>query len=349
MHVPDGYLSPSTCLAFGAVMLPVWATAARKVKTRLNTRTIPLMAVGAAFSFTIMMYNIPIPDGTSAHAVGGALLAVVLGPWAASICISVALAIQALLFGDGGIWSFGANCFTMAFVLPFVAWGGYRLIAGRSDPRSARRWAGAAFGGFLGLNAAALVAGTALGVQPLLFHTPGGTPLYCPFPLHIALPAMMFGHLILAGPLEGVITALVVRYLQRSEPDLLDLRASAPLPETGAPPIGHRLWWGVGALILLSPLGLLARGTAWGEWGTEALDKLVGFVPAGLRRLSATWSHPLFPDYSLPFAGNGGWATPLFYLLCALIGAGVLAALMFLLGRLQAGENDGASPEGRER
>ena len=79
------------------------------------------MAMAAAFSFVIMMFNIPLPGGTSAHAVGGTLLAVVLGPWAACICVTIALVIQALLFGDGGVWTFGANCFNMAFVMPFPA------------------------------------------------------------------------------------------------------------------------------------------------------------------------------------------------------------------------------------
>lgn len=345
MHIPDGYLSPSTCLVFGAAMLPVWATAARKVKDRLRSRQVPLMALGAAFSFTIMMYNIPIPGGTSAHAVGGALLAVVLGPWAASLCLTIALAIQALFFGDGGIWSFGANCFTMAFVLPFVAWGVYRLVSGRSEPRSPRRWAGAALGGYLGLNAAALVAGTALGLQPLLFHSATGAPLYCPYPLSIAVPAMLFGHLILAGPLEGVVTALVVGYLQKSDAALLDLHARPVPSSAGAPPSGRKLWWGLALLLLLSPLGLLAGGPAWGEWGTGALAKLLGFLPVGLRRLAAARPPAAFADYSIPGLG-GKWSAPLGYLLCALIGVGVLAGLMLLLGRCQAVEQESRRAEG---
>ena len=343
MHIPDGYLSPSTCLAFGAAMLPIWATAARKVKARLRSRHIPLMAVGAAFSFTIMMYNIPIPDGTTAHAVGGGLLAVILGPWAASICITIALAIQALLFGDGGIWSFGANCFTMAFVLPFVAYGIYRLVAGRSELRSARRWVGAALGGYLGLNAAALVAGTALGLQPLLFHTAGGTPLYCPYPLNMALPAMMFGHLTLAGPLEGLVTALVVRYLQASDTGLLDLAALHREPAAAAR-AGRRLWWGLALLVLLSPLGLLARGTAWGEWSGAELGRMLGYVPAGLQQLSGSWSHALFPDYSLPAAAG---AASLVYVLCALLGVAAVAGLMLLLGRLQTSEGASSAAKGQ--
>lgn len=346
MHIPDGYLSPSTCFAFGAAMLPVWATAGRKVKARLRSRHVPLMAVGAAFSFTIMLYNIPVPGGTTAHAVGGALLAVVLGPWAASVCITIALAIQALLFGDGGILSFGANCFTMAFVLPFVAWGTYRLIAVRSELHSARRWIGAALGGYLGLNAAALVAAMALGLQPLLFHSAAGTPLYCPYPLRMAVPAMMLGHLTLAGPLEGIVTALVVRYLQASDVDLLDLYGHTATSASEPTPRSRKLWWGTAALILLSPLGLLARGTAWGEWGAGELGRLVGFVPAGLERLSGSWSHALFPDYSLSAAFGGTWPSSVIYILCALVGVGSVAGLTALLGRLQGAENTPQSAEG---
>src|SRR5215471_4858408 len=132
MHIPDSVLSPSTCAVCGAAMLPVWTLAARRLRTRLKTKQVPLLALGAAFSFTVMMFNIPALGGTTAHPVAGTLLAILLGPWAALIGISVALAIQALFFGDGGLLAYGANCFTMAFVLPFVGYSVYRLFAGRS-------------------------------------------------------------------------------------------------------------------------------------------------------------------------------------------------------------------------
>lgn len=338
MHIPDGYLSPQTCVAFGAAMVPIWAGAVGKVKRRLKSKYVPLMAVGAAFSFTIMMFNIPIPDGTTAHAVGGALLAVVVGPWAASICITIALAIQALLFGDGGIWTFGANCFNMAFLLPFVSYYVYRSVAGRSEIRSKRRLIGGALGGYLGLNIAALAAGVELGLQPILFHGANGTPLYCPYPLHIAVPAMLFAHLTLAGPLEGVVTAMVVRYLQSRNPALLGAyEKGSDLGDMRGG--GYRkLWWGVAVLILLSPLGLLAQGTAWGEWGTEQLRKLIGFIPAGLERLSDSWSHAPLPDYSLPGFDSGFWHGAIIYMLSALAGVGVILLLTHLFRRIQEAE-----------
>src|SRR5512137_1254541 len=127
MHIPDGYLGPATCAASFAAMAPVWALASHNVKKSLQARQVPLLGVAAAFCFVIMMFNIPIPGGTTGHAVGGVLAAILLGPWAACIAVSVTLVLQALLFGDGGITALGANCCTMAFVMPFTGYAVYRL------------------------------------------------------------------------------------------------------------------------------------------------------------------------------------------------------------------------------
>ena len=225
----------------------------------------------------------------------------------------------------------------MAVLLPFTAYGIYRLVAGGSAVGSKRRWIGAALGGYFGLNAAALVAGVELGLQPLLFHSAAGVPLYSPYPLHLAVPAMAFAHLTVAGPLEGVVTALVVRYLQTANPELLEAHEATV---SVAPSRLRRLWRGVAALIVLSPLGLLARGTAWGEWGPKEIGKALGFVPAGLQRLDASWSHVPFPDYSLPSVAQGGWPAALVYVGCAALGVGLLWGLTSMLGRWQAAERD---------
>src|SRR5665811_2282094 len=90
MHIPDNYLSPSTCAVMGAAMIPVWTTAARKVKKEIPKEKMPLLGIGAAFSFLLMMFNVPIPGGTTAHALGATLLAVLLGPWPAVISITIA-------------------------------------------------------------------------------------------------------------------------------------------------------------------------------------------------------------------------------------------------------------------
>jgi len=225
MHIPDGYLSPATCGVMYAASAPFWYTATKKIKHELTSRTVPLLSIFSAFSFTIMMFNAPVPGGTTAHAVGGTLMAIVLGPWAATIGISIALLIQALFFGDGGILAFGANVFNMAIVLPFVGYLVYRLISRNAPENSRRQWIAAAIGGYVGINAAALAAGIELGLQPLLFHTANGTPLYCPYGLAQAIPAMMLAHLTVAGFAEAVVTGGVVAFLQRTMPYILQLRA----------------------------------------------------------------------------------------------------------------------------
>ena len=111
MHIPDGYLSPSTCAGLCAAAAPFWYVSLRRVKRVLHTRLVPLLSVFAAFSFIVMMFNLPLPGGTTGHAVGVAVAAIVLGPAASILAISTALVIQAIFFGDGGITAIGANCF----------------------------------------------------------------------------------------------------------------------------------------------------------------------------------------------------------------------------------------------
>src|SRR5574338_432318 len=158
MHIPDGYLSPSTCATLYAASLPFWYVGLQKVKRLLSTRLVPLLSVFSAFSFVIMMFNLPLPGGTTGHATGAAIAAIVLGPWAAILAISVALLIQALFFGDGGITAFGANCFNMAIVGSLVAYWIYRAIAGRAAITDTRRVVAAAIAGYAAINVAALLA-----------------------------------------------------------------------------------------------------------------------------------------------------------------------------------------------
>jgi len=225
MHIPDGYLGPITCIAGFVAVAPVWAIASRRVKKTLQAKQVPLFAIGAAFSFVIMMFNIPIPGGTTGHAVGAVLVAILLGPWAATIAVRVALVIQALLFGDGGITAIGANCFNMAFILPFTGYAVYRVISGNSPVTSVRRVVAAGIGGYVGLVIASLCAGIEFGLQPILHHTASGQALYCPYGLKVAVTAMVGEHLLIFGWVELIATALVVKYLQKQEPSLLQAGA----------------------------------------------------------------------------------------------------------------------------
>lgn len=360
MHIPDGYLSPSTCAAAYAASAPFWYVALRRMKRVLHSRLVPLLAVVSAFSFVVMMFNLPIPGGTTAHAVGMGVAAIVLGPWAAILAVSIALAIQALFFGDGGITAFGANSLNMAIVGVFVAYAAYRLLSARAPLDSPRRIVAGAVAGYLAINASAFLTALEFGIQPILFHDASGAPLYAPYPLSIALPAMMFAHLTIAGAAEAVVTGGLVAYLQRSNPELLDAGTALPrTPRASAPagagwPLVRRLWIGLGALMLLSPLGLMAAGMAWGEWGaadfgdagTRAqIAAASGNVapppgaPQGLARLSEVWTAPI-PNYAPAFMHDASFG----YIMSAMVGAGLIilfVAGLSLLARAFAGKREG--------
>lgn len=359
MHIPDGYLSPSTCALLYGIAIPFWYTAFARVKRLLHTRLIPLLAVASAFCFVIMMFNVPLPGGTTGHAVGVGAATVVLGPWASMLSVSIALLIQALLFGDGGITTFGANCFNMAIVGSLVAHFIYRAVAGRTAIASSRRVVAAGLAGYAAINVAALLTACELGIQPLLFKDASGAPLYAPYALHVAIPAMMLGHLTFAGLAELFVAGGVVAYLQRTNPALLGQRSTGGAKEypSAAAASGWKttrpLWIRLALLMLLTPLGILAAGTAWGEWGAkdfsdpqlrQQITAASGQVappserPTGLARLSSLWSAP-FPGYAPPFVRHPAFG----YVMSAMFGCGLIIGFFLLLGWM-AGRGGAAGP-----
>jgi cobalt/nickel transport system permease protein len=221
MHIPDGYLGPYTYIAMWIIMIPIWYYAGKRLGRELRSKQVPLLAMSAAFSFVIMMFNIPIPGGSTGHAVGGAIIGIVLGPWAGVIAISVALVLQALMFGDGGITAIAANCFNMALIMPFSAYYVYKYISGNTEFTSSRRVIGAAIAGYISLTLAAGFTGLMFGIQPLLHQSAEGVPLYMPYGLNVALPAMLLEHVLGFGILEAVITALIFVYIQKTDTSLL--------------------------------------------------------------------------------------------------------------------------------
>ena len=263
----------------------------------MKNRYVPLLAIGAAYCFLVMMFNIPIPDGTTAHAVGAVLIAVLLGPWAAVIAVSIALLIQALFFGDGGVLAYGANVVNMAVIMPFVGYGVYRTLARRTSLTSPKRAVAAGVGAYLGINAAALAAAIEFGIQPDLFYKLSASgakiPLYAPFHLSQSIPTMLFAHLVVAGVVDGALTFGVVVYLQRANLPLLRINHDA-VPETDADlpaprTIGFRwAFVGLAGMAALVPLGLLATGTAFGEDapGRPRLERYgLSAVPTGLAQV----------------------------------------------------------------
>lgn len=236
MHIPDGYLGPITYGSLWVAMAPIWMLASKRIQQTLRASQIPLLAMSSAFSFAIMMFSVPLPGGVTGHITGTPLIAILLGPWAAAIAVSMALTIQALFFGDGGITSIGANCFNIGFIEAIVGYGIYSLIAGgrvkvkdpaskvEGAPRSPlaiRSSVGAALGAYIAINLGGLLTATEMGIQPLLHVNETGAPLYNPFPLKITIPAIMAPHLTVIGSLEAIVTVLALLFISKSHPDLI--------------------------------------------------------------------------------------------------------------------------------
>ena len=208
MHIPDGFISPQTYLPAYALAAGLWAFAARRVKRDLDAETLPFLAAYTALSFVLMMVALPLPGGTTAHAAGIGLLAVGFGGWMSFLAISLVLAMQALLFGDGGITALPINAVAMGFVGSFSALAAWKLF-GRFHESIALVLAG-----WFSIALPALLVALILGVQPLLAHDAQGAPLFFPFGLAVTLPAVLLPH-VLIGLAEGVLTMLGYRYLTR--------------------------------------------------------------------------------------------------------------------------------------
>jgi cobalt/nickel transport system permease protein len=217
VHIPDGYLSPQTYVPLYGAAFAFWAVALRKLKKNFPQKHVPYLAIAAAFSFLIQMFNIPIPGGTTGHAVGAGIISIILGPWTAVIAVSVVLIIQAILFGDGGITAIGANCFNMAVVMPFVSYWTFKLMKGNAAA-GFRLHAASFLSGYIGLSISAIVTAIEFGIQPLIASAEG-RPLYAPYPLSVAVPVMALEYLLLFGIIEGAVTAMLLKHFIQNEPE----------------------------------------------------------------------------------------------------------------------------------
>ncbi len=221
MHVPDGFLNAQTSIATAVVAAAGVGVALKKARRELGERTAPLAGLVATFVFAAQMLNFPVAAGTSGHLLGGALAAVLVGPWTATLCLTVVLTVQALVFADGGITALGTNITLMALVGVWVGWGVFCLIR-RVAPKTRKGITVSAAGGaFASVPAAAVVfAG--------LFAVGGAVPISPP----VLFGAMATVH-VLIGIGEALITALVVGAVIKVRPDLVygAARLPAPAPE----------------------------------------------------------------------------------------------------------------------
>lgn len=289
MHIPDNYLSPASCAVLAVAAAPVVGLSITKVKAQLkeNKELAPMLGIAASLSFLLMMFNVPIPGGTTAHAVGGVLLSILIGPYAASLALTVALLLQALLFGDGGILALGANIFNMAIAMPFVGYAVYHFCRKQNHET-----AGVLVGSYVGINVAAFLTAIELGIQPII-ATQGGEPLYNPYGLAVTIPAMMVTHLTIAGAVEVFFTYVIYRFVKQVAPQELYTPTSVNTTY-----FVKKIRYVLLALVVLSPLGLLAEGTAFGEWSADELAEMMPNVPAGIE--NGFSFEALFSDYTIP-------------------------------------------------
>lgn len=232
VHIPDGYLGPETYGGLWAATIPFWLIASKHLKEKVKEAQVPFLAMASSFSLLVMLFAIPLPGGTTAHITGMPIVAISLGPWASVLAVSVALSIQAILFGEGGITTLGANCFNMAIVGSFVSYGFYRLLS-ETNPTISNHgflivhqkrhknlclpnWLGAGIGAYFAINVSALLGALELGLQPFIHQGPGSTS-YFPFPLKVTLPAILIPHLTIVGGLEVIITMIVLTFLQKMD------------------------------------------------------------------------------------------------------------------------------------
>jgi cobalt/nickel transport system permease protein len=310
-------------------MIPVWLYASYRLNKTLRSKQVPLLALAAAFAFVIMMFNIPMPGGTSGHMVGAALIAIILGPWAAVVTMTVTLAIQAFVMRDGGVTAIGANCFTMAFLMPVSAYVIYRLISGRSEATSARRLAGAVIAAYASLIIGGVATGLILGGQNIIYPPVNGQAQYFPYDLNIAVPAMLIDSLFF-GLFEALMTGLVFAYIQKNDPSLIagKKKVAQGAVATAARPNKHlvrNLIIGLLVLVILTPIGLIATGDPFGEWDVGTIQERIGYVPSGMSSgISNLWNSPL-SDY-----GIAGFNAPIGYILAALVGVAICSGLVYV-------------------
>jgi cobalt/nickel transport system permease protein len=208
MHIPDGLIAPQAYLPAFALAAPLWIAARRRLRTELGDEALPRLAVFTALAFMLSTLMLPLPGGTSGHAVGVGLLALVFGPWIAFAAYSLVLLLQAIVIGAGGITALPVNALAMGFV---GAWTTVALFAalrrfGEGPAVVAATWTG--------VMVSALLLALVLGLQPWLAHAPDGTPRFFPFGLAITLPALLIPHALI-GAGEAALTLLVYRHARR--------------------------------------------------------------------------------------------------------------------------------------
>ncbi|MCP4536549.1 MAG: cobalamin biosynthesis protein CbiM [Chloroflexi bacterium] len=294
LHIPDGLLSLGISLICWILAVIGVALALKHSGEAMGERQVPLMGVLSAFIFAAQMLNFTVAGGTSGHLIGGALAAIMLGPWAGILTMTTVVAIQALLFQDGGLLVMGANILNMAVISTLVAYGIYRGIMALAR---GQRW-GVLGGGFAAAWASVITSAAATAIQ-LAFS---GTS-----PLTVALPAMVGVH-ILIGIGEGLITIGALTFVATARRDLLE-------PSTAA--TGSMRWVTVGLALALGVTLLVPLASPHPD-GLERVAQDIGFIEA-----ARDAPYEIIPDYVLPGISNKALATIAAGIVGTLIVAGI--------------------------
>jgi cobalt/nickel transport system permease protein len=208
MHIPDGLISPQTYLPAFALAAPLWLVAARKLRAQLGDEMLPRLAVFTALAFLLSTVMLPLPGGTSGHAVGVGLLALVFGPWIAFLAYSLVLLLQALVVGAGGITSLPVNALAMGFA------GAWLVVALHGALRRLGEGPAVVIAVWVGVMTAALLVALVLGLQPSIAQGPDGAPRFFPFGIAITVPALLIPHALI-GAGEAALTLLIYRHARK--------------------------------------------------------------------------------------------------------------------------------------
>lgn len=298
LHIPDGFLNLVVSVICWILTVFTLGFAVSKTNKSLGEKQIPLMGVMAAFIFAAQMINFPVAGGTSGHLLGGVLAAVVLGPWAGMLVMTAVIALQAILFQDGGLLVMGANILNMGLVTAAIGYGLYRSVSGSSKTVKL---------GVIGVAAWLSVMAGALFTALQLWLS--GTSQ-----LEIVIPAMMGVHALI-GLGEALITVFAISFIMQTRPDLLG--------EGSESAKGGRGWIAVGSVIAL--LVVLISPLASGDPdGLERVAMDMGFIDAG-----QSAPYEIIPDYTVPFLGETALST----ILAGVVGIIVVGLVMILIGR----------------
>lgn len=284
MHIPDGFLNVTVALVWWAITAIVVFSASRQSRHSLNERQIPLTGVMAAFIFAAQMLNFPIPGGTSGHLLGGALAALVLGPWTAILAMTCVIALQALLFQDGGLLALGANIFNMGIATALIT---YVLAKPMLRITDGKPW-GLALTAFVTGWVSVMLGATLTSLQLILSGTasPG-----------VVLPAMLIVHAVI-GIGEGLITVAAVSFIYATRPDLLEMGADRAIPPGARRPASRPVTAGVitaVGLAIAAGAALLSPLASPSPDGLERVAEDTGFLARAQESL-----YQIMPDYTIP-------------------------------------------------